>query len=223
LVEIKEFEEGKLGLFASRQIDSGYIILVLDGNYFPEPTRTSIQIGDRHMEHYEGGFMNHHCDPSAKIVRLHAHGIIEPLVLASRKINQGEQVTFDYETTGMIEIIEQDIFNDLFERYPQLEDTYRMLFVSGGRIQETEPQGGYHSWHHEQSWDISSRNTVLAWSLFLNDVKEGGELEFLYQSLRIRPVRNHFLIWPAGFTHLHRGNPPLKDPKLIFTGWIDFA
>lgn len=99
MVEIKEFEEGKLGLFASRQIDSGYIILVLDGNYFPEPTRTSIQIGDRHMEHYEGGFMNHHCDPSAKIVRLHAHGIIEPLVLASRKINQGEQVTFDYETT----------------------------------------------------------------------------------------------------------------------------
>ncbi len=127
------------------------------------------------------------------------------------------------QTSGMIEIIEQDIFNDLFERYPQLEDTYRMLFVSGGRIQETEPRGGYHSWHHEQSWDMSSRNTVLAWSLFLNDVNEGGELEFLYQSLRIKPVRNHFLIWPAGYTHLHRGNPPLKDPKLIFTGWIDFA
>ena len=99
MVEIKEFEEGKLGLFASRQIDSGYIILVLDGNYFPKPTQTSIQIGDRHMEHYEGGFMNHHCDPSAKIVTLQDHGIIEPLVLASRKINQGEQINFNYNTT----------------------------------------------------------------------------------------------------------------------------
>ena len=127
------------------------------------------------------------------------------------------------QSQDMLNIIEGDIFDDLFERYPQLRDTYRMLFVSGGRIQETEPQGGYHAWHHEQSWDMTSRQTILAWSLFLNDVEDGGELEFLYQSLRVKPVRNHFLLWPAGYTHLHRGNPPLKDPKLIFTGWIDFA
>ena len=97
MVEIREYEEGKLGLFASKQIDTGSLILVLNGNYFPKPTRTSIQIGDRHMEHYEGGFMNHHCDPSSKIVVLEL--IKEPLVLATRKINLGEQITFDYETT----------------------------------------------------------------------------------------------------------------------------
>ena len=97
MVEIKEIEKGYCGLFASKEIDVGSLIFVLNGNYFPKPTRTSIQIGTRHMEHYEGGFMNHHCDPSAKIVEVDL--IKEPLVLARRKINIGEQITFDYETT----------------------------------------------------------------------------------------------------------------------------
>jgi hypothetical protein len=103
LVEIKEIENRFNGLFASKDIDVGKIILVLSGNYFNEPTRTSIQIGSRHIEHYEGGYMNHHCEPSAEIVvnsRPHAaQGTIEPLVVAKRNIKEGEEITFNYETT----------------------------------------------------------------------------------------------------------------------------
>ena len=103
MVEIKEIENRFNGLFASRDIDVGKIILVLKGNYFNEPTRTSIQIGSRHLEHFEGGYINHHCEPSAEIVvnsREHAgQGTIEPLVLAKRDIMKGEEVTFDYMTT----------------------------------------------------------------------------------------------------------------------------
>jgi hypothetical protein len=105
MVEIKEIENRFNGLFASRDIDAGKIILVLKGNHFKEPTRTSIQIGlEKHLEHYEGGHINHHCDPSAEIVinsREHAPntGTVEPLVLAKRNIKAGEEITFDYETT----------------------------------------------------------------------------------------------------------------------------
>ena len=56
-----------------------------------------------------------------------------------------------------------------------------------------------------------------------HDVEEGGELEFLYQSLRVKPKRGDLVVWPAGFTHLHRGNPPLKGEKYIIKGWIDYA
>ena len=55
--------------------------------------------------------------------------------------------------------------------------------------------------------------------VYLNDVKEGGETEFQYQKLRVKPKRGTVLIWPGGFTHLHRGNPPLSGDKYIATGW----
>ena len=58
--------------------------------------------------------------------------------------------------------------------------------------------------------------------VYLNDVEEGGETEFLYQSVRVPPVQGRFICWPAGWTHIHRGNPPLKGVKYALTGWINF-
>ena len=57
--------------------------------------------------------------------------------------------------------------------------------------------------------------------LYLNDVDDGGETEFLHQSKRVKPEEGTFLIWPAGFTHMHRGNPPLKGEKYIVTSWVE--
>jgi hypothetical protein len=59
--------------------------------------------------------------------------------------------------------------------------------------------------------------------LYLNDVEEGGETEFLYLKKRIKPQQNRLLIWPAGFTHTHRGNPPLSNNKYIITGWVELG
>ena len=58
----------------------------------------------------------------------------------------------------------------------------------------------------------------MAWMVYLNDVPEGGETEFLYQKLKVKPKKGTVLIWPGGYTHLHRGNPPMSD-KYIATGW----
>ena len=86
-------------------------------------------------------------------------------------------------------------------------------------IQKTEPSEGYHAWHTENgSWKLRAR--TFAWMIYLNDVEEGGETEFLYQKIRIKPKSNMGLIWPGGFTHTHRGNPPLSGTKYILTGWI---
>ena len=62
---------------------------------------------------------------------------------------------------------------------------------------------------------------VLAWMTYLKVPEEGGETEFLYQSKRIEPIVGRTLIWPAYFTHLHRGNPPLKGEKYYITGWFE--
>ena len=60
----------------------------------------------------------------------------------------------------------------------------------------------------------------MAYMTYLEVPKKGGETEFLHQSLRIEPVVGRTLIWPAGFTHMHRGNAPLDGEKMYITGWF---
>jgi len=85
-------------------------------------------------------------------------------------------------------------------------------------LQKTEPQQGYHLFHAENvNWNLGNR--TMAWMVYLNDVEEGGETEFLYQKRKFKPQKGDVLIWPGGFTHLHRGNPPTSGDKYICTGW----
>ena len=131
---------------------------------------------------------------------------------------------FGGQIPRLLNILEGDdgVIDQFFQRYP-VQDNYRGLMVSGFKIQKTLPQQGYHVWHCEHTNCPSSNKSLLAWAIFLNDVDDGGELEFLYQSLRVKPKRGDIVIWPAGFTHMHRGNPPLSGVKYIITGWMDYA
>lgn len=120
----------------------------------------------------------------------------------------------------LMDTIQNEILPEFFKKYP-IEHQYNWVGLGGAKMQKTLPQQGYHNWHMEHSCQIDSYRSILAWGLFLNDVEEGGELEFLYQSKRIKPQQGDFVLWPSGFTHQHRGNPPLTGVKYIYTGWID--
>lgn len=89
------------------------------------------------------------------------------------------------------------------------------------RIQKTKIGGGYHVWHCENS-NRQTNGRILAFTIYLNDVEEGGETEFLYYPKRIKPKTGSVLIFPSGFTHTHRGNPPISNEKYIVTGWVEF-
>jgi hypothetical protein len=87
------------------------------------------------------------------------------------------------------------------------------------KLQKTPPKGGYHVWHCEQG-DFKSASRALAWTVYLNDVPNGeGETEFLWQGLRVQPKAGTVSIFPASFTHTHRGNPVYSCDKYIATGW----
>jgi len=87
------------------------------------------------------------------------------------------------------------------------------------KFQRTEPGGGYHLWHYENaSFGFSHRE--LTWMIYLNDVEDGGETEFMYQKRRIKPTKGTVVIFPACMTHVHKGNLLLGDNnKYIVTGW----
>jgi len=94
--------------------------------------------------------------------------------------------------------------------------------ILGLRVQKTLPGGGFHQWHFENG-EYANASRIVTMMLYLNDVEEGGETEFLYYHKRIKPKAGRLLIWPSGYPHTHRGNPPLSGEKYIITGWLNLV
>ncbi len=88
------------------------------------------------------------------------------------------------------------------------------------KLQKTPIGGGFHNWHSEAMGGTQYYDRILVWIIYLNDMPEGeGETEFINYHKKIRPSKGDVLIFPAFFTHTHRGNPPLTTEKYIATGW----
>ena len=122
-----------------------------------------------------------------------------------------QKFVFDY-----LELYKKKYFS--YQSCKHLE--YTAPFI---KVQKTEPQGGYHVWHYEVD-AITDITRSLVWMIYLNNVPKGeGETEFLWQGLRVQPTRGTLLIWPAQFTHTHRGNPVYNCTQYIATGWIEYA
>ena len=91
---------------------------------------------------------------------------------------------------------------------------------TGLKIQKTLPTEGYHEWHIEHNPGFLNEGRAMAWLIYLNDVEEAGETEFLHQSMRVKPKKGRIVIWPSAFPFVHRGNPPLSGEKYILTSWM---
>ena len=90
------------------------------------------------------------------------------------------------------------------------------------KIHKVRKSEGYHKWHYERA-SPETLDRLMAFMTYLEVPKEGGETEFLHQSLRIKPVVRRTLIWPSGFTHMHRGLMPIDGEKMYITGWFNSA
>ena len=88
------------------------------------------------------------------------------------------------------------------------------------KVQKTPPKGGFHVWHCEHAVENGSAFRTLVWTVYLNDIPEGeGETEFLEFGRKITPKKGSVCIFPASWTHTHRGNTVYTCDKYIATGW----
>lgn len=121
-------------------------------------------------------------------------------------------------------IIENQRFCLEYAKEFQYADGYSAWGINGySNIQYYPPSGGYKKWHTERTctqYEIATRHLVFM--TYLNDISDGGETEFLYQKIKIKPIKGLTLIWPADWTHTHRGLPSLTEEKYILTGWYNF-
>ena len=82
---------------------------------------------------------------------------------------------------------------------------------------ETEDDG-FKKWHCEHAPGLECSERILAWMFYLNDAKSGTD--FVYYP-NIKAKRGRCVIWPAGWTHCHKGTPN-KGLKYIATGWVSY-
>ena len=124
----------------------------------------------------------------------------------------------------------KDVDNNLFrslglalkefrEAYPFFKGPFK---DNGYALQRTQPGEHYH-WHIDGgSHDFSQRQLVALW--YLNDVPgPGGETEFLFQDVKVKPEQGKLILFPPFWTHEHRGVTLEKGVKYIATTWVVFA
>ena len=130
------------------------------------------------------------------------------------------ELSLTYTGDDFQNIFWNECYPKYVEKYPILKEFKKHRILSL-KLQETKKGQGYHKWHNEMMGS-GDRNRFIVISLYLNTIEKGGETEFLHQSLRVEPIKNRFVIFPATYTHVHRGNPPLSGTKYIITGWVEF-
>ena len=149
-----------------------------------------------------------------------------------RHVKEDHQININLKNHNLSPFEEKNptdiFFKGLQHCYEEYANKYSVLKDGGNirattiKMQRTGPGGGYHVWHAEQGPELLA-NRVAAYMLYLNTIpkEEGAETEFLYQQLRLTPEENTMVIWPAAYTHAHRGNPVLGTThKYIVTGWF---
>jgi hypothetical protein len=104
------------------------------------------------------------------------------------------------------------------ETFPYFKGPFKDV---GYQVQRYLPGEFYH-WHIDGgSHEFSQRQLVALW--YLNDVDgPGGETEFLYQQVSIRPRKGTLLLFPPFWTHEHRAVELKAGVKYIATTWVVF-
>ena len=105
------------------------------------------------------------------------------------------------------------------EMYPFFKGAFK---DNGYAIQRTN-SGEYYHWHIDGgSHEFADRQLVAVW--YLNDVEgPGGETEFSYQQVKVKPQAGKLVLFPPFWTHEHRGVTLEKGVKYIATTWVVFA
>ena len=120
-------------------------------------------------------------------------------------------------------------FNQLLECYKNYVEEWTFLDKISERLEigsfnlQRYKTGQHFKEIHTERSSLENLHRIFAFMTYLNDVQEGGSTYFSHYDLEIQPRKGLTLIWPAEWTHAHRGNILKEGSKYIITGWITFA
>ena len=175
---------------------------------------------------YDNSFTSDECEEYIKLVEHYiSNGVITK---EDRAYHKTDHFCMNFNNDISYNILSGD--NLSMEFLPKIKDfvseylikfsvlSQEKLLIYDTKAKKIPIGGGFHNWHFENTGlQVSARKLVI--QLYLNTIEEGGETEFLYLNKRIKAEQGRLIIFPAAFTHTHRGNPPIGQDKYIVSTW----
>ncbi len=114
-------------------------------------------------------------------------------------------------------------YEDYLSQWPFLATFANNLQISSFNLQRYQSGQHFQILHTERT-SLATLHRVFAWMTYLNDVDQddGGSTLFSHYDLTIQPKKGLTLIWPAEWTHAHKGNVLNASNKYVITGWMTF-
>ena len=166
-------------------------------------------------------------DSRTKDIQLNASaGITLNMAAAERGVSPQEFPVMNFRSTEISKVILASVNEHMTEYAKELGLMEMMpeLHTMDCLIQRSNADtfDQYSRWHSEAG-ELSNCDRAMAWMIYLNDDFKGGETEFKYQKHREIPETGKLVIWPASYTHTHRGGMIMDGTKYIATGWIHYG
>jgi len=158
---------------------------------------------------------------------------VDPL---SGRLNYGSGNAGQKIATTLYSDLEHELFDDFNKpvkkalcyalplykkKYPFIKTLYTWRWDRYYNIQKYKDGEGYYTLHCEHGNCGADPLRILVWMIYLNDAKCGTE--FPYQNKTMDAKAGRLVLWPAGWTHPHKGVTPNRELKYIATGWYSYS
>lgn len=118
--------------------------------------------------------------------------------------------------------LKEDIHEYAFNYLSTCETQGPILKLSGLGDVKFVRQSAYNEAFEDPTWEfeangVHNMSSSITTIWHLNDVEENGELEFLFQEVRIRPQDKEIVTFPSYYTHSHKLIPATKEKLFLIT------
>ena len=157
------------------------------------------------------------------------------LIDVYEKSNEKESINNQYTKMNQVILNSCDpILKPYLKYLNKIKDKFRKKYIyidktqaawnlsSYIKIQKYSSEEYYGAWHAEAEGVKGNEKRILVFTTYLNTINKGGETEFFYQKQKIKPIEGKTIIFPAYWTHTHRGNIT-NETKYIITGWYTYV
>ncbi len=106
--------------------------------------------------------------------------------------------------------------------YPSIDKITSWSAQSPYTLKKYDPGQGYHAVHCENTGMEVNISRMLVWMFYFNTVTDDGGTFFPEYDRIIDAVEGRLVIWPAYWTHVHKGIVSETQTKYIASGWYGF-